>query len=60
MPIRITTARCFMCKHYTEEMNCSAFPDGIPEEIATGGDKHTTPYPGDNGIQFEPIEKDTA
>jgi hypothetical protein len=49
-----------MCKHYTEEMNCSAFPDGIPEEIATGGDKHTTPYPGDNGIQFEPIEKDTA
>jgi len=34
---------------------CKAFPDGIP--LGLGGSiDHTTPYPGDNGIQYEPIE----
>jgi len=52
------------CKHYkgvkrlgeeesTEVNYCKAFPDGIPDEIAYGDNKHTEPYPGDNGIQYE-------
>jgi hypothetical protein len=33
---------------------CAAFPNGIPEEIAYGPNLHIAPYPGDNGIQYEP------
>ncbi len=34
---------------------CKAFPDGdgIPFEIAYGDNKHTEPFPGDHGIQYE-------
>jgi hypothetical protein len=33
---------------------CSAYPDGIPSEIAYGEDKHLTPRPGQvDGIVFE-------
>lgn len=41
----------------SEVPSCLAFPKGIPKEIAYGGNKHIEPYPGDNGIQFEPKEK---
>jgi len=37
----------------TERVVCAAFPDGIPEEIAYGDNLHTSPHPGDDGIQFE-------
>lgn len=33
---------------------CTAFPQGIPVEISYGENDHTTPYPGDRGIQYEP------
>ena len=36
-----------------ERWTCRAFHDGIPDEIAFGDNEHTTPYPGDNGIQYE-------
>jgi hypothetical protein len=38
-------------------MTCDAFPEKIPQEIATCKFIHIKPYPGDNGIQYEPIEK---
>ena len=50
------------CKHLqgckgTEEEGqvpvCTAFPDGIPDEISYGDNKHLSPYPGDHGIQYE-------
>ena len=52
------------CKHFlgvrylgefedSEVVYCSAFPDGIPSEIAYGDNLHLTPFPGDHGIQFK-------
>ena len=35
---------------------CAAFPKGIPVEISYGTNKHTEPYPGDNGIQYEKVK----
>jgi hypothetical protein len=32
---------------------CEAFPDGIPDEIAYGDNKHLEPYQGDHGIRYE-------
>ena len=47
---------CTICKYYLSTKICSAFPDGIPEEILNGKVSHEEPYPGDNGYQFIPIE----
>jgi hypothetical protein len=44
---------CTLCKHYSLEGGCVAFPRGIPVEIWSGENDHTKPFPGDNGIQFE-------
>jgi hypothetical protein len=53
------------CKHYrgvksdsdesTERVVCVAFPDRIPDEIAYGSEMHVSPYPGDNGVQYEQL-----
>jgi len=55
--IKAVYVPCDLCKHARENDTCDAFPDGIPEAILTGDFDHTTPYPGDHGIQFEPIEE---
>lgn len=54
---------CLECKHLDlsqvrrgTRARCAAFPEGIPEEIALGMEKHLTPYPGDHGIQYEARE----
>ncbi|MCC7494990.1 MAG: hypothetical protein IT204_21760 [Fimbriimonadaceae bacterium] len=50
--------QCGMCKHYHRggkgELTCPAFPSGIPFEIVTYAFDHRLPYPGDQGIRFEP------
>ena len=49
---------CIKCKHRRPALRgfiCKAFPKKIPDEIMFGGFDHTKPYPGDNGIRFEPI-----
>ena len=41
-----------------KNLECDAFPNGIPEEIFILGESdHTKPFKGDNGIRFEPIKE---
>lgn len=50
---------CFKCKHMEnwDGFGCEAFPNGIPDEIVSGHNKHTKPLPDQgNNIVFEPIE----
>lgn len=67
MQIEEPECRKRRCKHFTgvgtgrEEVDgeavhvpvCRAFPTGIPKAIAYGTNKHTRPFRGDGGIQFE-------
>lgn len=54
--------QCYNCKHafpYDKGsglLRCAAFPDGIPREIERNKHDHRQPYPGDNGIRFEPTD----
>lgn len=66
----IKESRCFerRCTHYqgilqkdgtekNERPYCTAFPDGIPDNIAYGKNKHTRPIEGQgNDITFEKWE----
>jgi hypothetical protein len=49
-------ANCFECRHlHEDQQTCDAFPDGIPTALLFLDETHDRPYPGDHGIQFEPI-----
>ncbi len=48
---------CTFCKHMGDEKRKCAVFDEIPMPIWLGDNDHTEPYPGDNGIRFEPIEE---
>ncbi len=51
---------CLTCKHLRSfiERRCAAFPDfqSIPLQILYDEHDHTTTYPGDHGITYEPDE----
>ncbi len=44
---------CLLCKHFTGQGKCKAFPDGIPDQILDSKIGHVKPLADDNGIQFE-------
>lgn len=53
--------QCVRCKHMSVERpedgigsKCAAFAR-IPREILDGEHDHTLPFPGDEGIRFEPL-----
>ncbi len=54
-----TSRVCTICANFDASKpvarQCSAFPDGIPLEIWTGENNHTSAYPGDGGIRFQAI-----
>jgi DNA-binding transcriptional ArsR family regulator len=60
--------QCTFCKHAwngsrrgePSRARCDAFPGGIPDEILWNRVRHDSPYPGDQGIQFEPLENRVA
>jgi hypothetical protein len=57
---------CVLCKHLDSEtlseppLRCSAFPEGVPADIAAGRNDHTASIPGDRGIRFEPLTELTS
>lgn len=54
---------CYSCKHFRQSskktLRCTAYQDVIPPKIFYGKHDHHYPYPGDEGILYEPIEKTT-
>lgn len=52
MPLRISVL-CATCGHWTEGLQCTAYPDGIPDAIWSGGVDHRRPFAGDRGIVYE-------
>lgn len=50
---------CWGCTHARPGRTCDAFPEGIPEALWKSYRGHRTPYPGDNGIQFQQIPPPT-
>jgi len=55
---------CWDCRHFhnanQQRSTCDAFPSGIPMDILLSEQDHTSPYPGDHGIQFEPSDEALA
>jgi len=54
----VLTPLCSSCRHWNRAdfsgYKCAAFPDGIPEAILISEHDHREPYPGDNGIRYDP------
>jgi len=55
----IIPEQCRRCRHFWKKSSlCAAFPDepGIPLPILDMDADHRMPFPGDNGIRWQPRE----
>lgn len=55
-------SQCIDCKHFkglndNGKYSCSAFPDGIPDDVFWNKVLHEENIEGDNKIKFEPIQE---
>jgi hypothetical protein len=51
--VEYVPSQCYACERKLgESLRCEAYPDGIPEDMLTGGGDHRLPRAGDNGKQF--------
>lgn len=64
MTIWVLPKQCQLCQRFGNKAEyqgdvpvCEAFPQGIPEEILNGKNKHLTPFPGDHDLQFIPVKQ---
>ena len=54
---QFTAPVCGNCVYDYKDGTCKAFPDGIPDEILSGKNKHRKPLLGqDNNLTYEPKE----
>jgi len=53
-PGELKLSQCAYCVHKDKSgATCTAFPDGIPEDILDNEVIHDKPYPGDHGVLYE-------
>jgi len=54
----VPTPICYDCKYFRGSRvgTCQAFPNQIPDRIWSGKIRHDKPFPGDQGIEFQPID----
>jgi len=51
------SVQCSLCANKTASgIGCRAYPQGIPWDVLRGEHDHREPFPGDNGIRFEPLD----
>lgn len=49
------TTQCWRCRHYQGQLECAAFPRGIPGPILDGEHDHSEAYRGDHGIRYQAL-----
>jgi hypothetical protein len=51
----VSSPQCHGCRNYhVGTLNCTAFPNGIPQDILLDRFDHKNPFPGDKGIRWMP------